>query len=470
MVPLAIAGAFVALQIAATASGQYGYFIDELYYISCAKRLAWGYVDHPPLSIAVLAGIRAVFGNSIVAIRISAIAAVAAAIVAAGSLARRFGGGRFAQALASTCTATSPIALIVGSFYSMNALELLFWPLVAVALVETIRREDPRGWLVIGVLFGLGIENKHTMVLLGAALAVGIAATSLRAELCTRWLWLGVALALALVTPNLLWQLAHGFPSLEFYRNAQAYKNLPTPPLKAIVYQALVAGPGAVFVWPIGVAWLLGAADAKPYRVLGWTFVALFALAILSGSSRPDRIAPMYPVLFAAGGIALERWTEGRGRLVRTVMMLAPLLGGAVVIPLTVPLFSPRFVAAYNRASGLYPQIEKGKTSPLPQLLADRTGWEAFVDDVERVYRALPPEDRAHALIWCPAYGQASAVDLFGPSRGLPPVVSPHNNWWLWGPKPADVLIAAGADLGYLEASFADVHLATTHHCDYCMS
>src|SRR5436190_5398863 len=180
------------LQVVAGSSSAYGYFIDELYYLACARHLAWGYVDHPPLSIGLLAAFSAIAGTSKLAIRIPAIAAVLGAIAVTMTLTKRLGGGRFAQFLAALCVATSPIALILGSFYSMNAIDLLLWPLVVLVFVRIAQDGDPRWWLAAGAIFGFGLENKHTMVTLAIALAVGVVVTPMRAHVRSRWLWLGV--------------------------------------------------------------------------------------------------------------------------------------------------------------------------------------------------------------------------------------------------------------------------------------
>lgn len=161
-------------------------------------------------------------------LRVPAAVAVGGAILVTASLARRLGGGPYAQALAPLCTATSAMALVMGSFYSMNAFELLFWPGMALALVVAAQGDPRRGWLAAGVLLGLALENKHTTMLPAGAFAIGVLATPLRSQLRTRWPWIAMAVAVLLLLPNVLWQAAHGFPSLEFYRNAQASKNVPT--------------------------------------------------------------------------------------------------------------------------------------------------------------------------------------------------------------------------------------------------
>jgi hypothetical protein len=471
-VTLGIAAVLFVLLLATTALAPYGYFIDELYYLACARRLALGYVDHPPLSIGILAAVKALLGDSTTAIRLPAMLAVAAVPVVSSRLARRFGGGPFAQGLAALASAVAPVSLVLGSFYSMNAFEWLLWPAVALVLVEVLDGGDPRGWLVVGVLLGLGLENKHTTVLLGGAVAVGLLLTPSRAVLRTRWPWAGAVVALVLLAPNLLWQRAHGFPSLEFYRNAQAAKNIATPPLQVLAGQLLFLGLGSAPVWIAGAAWLLRARASLPYRFLGWAFVVLLALLLASRSSRPDRIAAFYPILFAAGGVAVEAAARDTRRWLRVAAPALVVVSAAVTAPLTLPVLPPERVAAYARVIGLLPRLERGKASSIPQWLADRTGWESFVADVDAVYRSLPPEDQAQAAILCPSYGQAGAVELFGPRRGLPRVISPHNSYWTWADEPSlpAVLIAVGARDLDLDAAYTTHRLAAVSRCDYCMS
>jgi hypothetical protein len=459
-----VVAAFVLVEIALV-FGPYGYFIDELYYLSCSKRLAWGYVDHPPLSIAVLAVTRALFGASKLAIRLPAIAAVAASIIVSSELAARFGGGAFARILAAVCTATSTIALLLATFFSMNAFELLLWPAMVLVLVRIAQDGKESHWLVFGALLGVALENKHTAVVLAGALAIGVVATPMRARLRGWWPWLGLALAALIVLPNLLWQYAHGLPSLEFYRNAQAAKNVPTAPPQALFSQLLVSGPGAVVVWVAGAAWLL---RTKQFRFVGIAFALLFVSMIVSGSSRPDRIAAIYSVTFAAGGVALERWV--RRPWLRVLLTALPIVTAVGLGPVALPILAPEEAAAYGRALHVFPPVERGKTSPLPQPLADRTGWESFVGDVRSVVLSLSPEDRAGARILCPSYGQAGAIERFGPD--LPPVVAGHNNWWLWGPGEGEprVIIAIGFSDRLLARHFAEHSVALVHHCDYCMS
>jgi len=454
--------------------GPYGYFIDELYYLACADRLAWGYVDHPPLSIAVLALVRAVAGDSLAALRLVPALAAGATAVVTGLIARRLGAGAFGQALAAGAMALAGIPMVIFSFYSMNALDILMWAVCFRVLVEIEERGEPRLWLLFGAALGVGLMNKHTMVLLVVGLVPGMLLTRARRHLASPWFWAGLVLAGTLLSPNLFWQARHGWPSLEFYYNADVLKNNPTPPLAVLVQQVLYMNPGALPIWLGGLVFLLGRGRAGRLRHLGWAYLLLLAMLALGQKSRPDRLTPAYPVLFAAGGAALggsiQRFRAG---WLRPVLASALVLGGAVFVPLGLPLLPPTVTGPYGQRLGIVPQIERGegKRAELPQWLADRLDWEKLVDDVARVVETLPDSERSRAMILAPSYGEAGAIELFGRKRGLPPVYSGHNNYYLWGPPPdpLETVIVIGRGERDLREFFGEVERAHVHRCQWCM-
>jgi 4-amino-4-deoxy-L-arabinose transferase-like glycosyltransferase len=306
--PWLIGALALALELGAAAFGPYGWFIDELYYRACAQRPAWGYVDHPPLSVAVLTASRAVLGDSLLALRIWPALALAATVLVSSVLAQRLGGGAFARTLAALCVLSSPVALILGSFFSMNAFELLLWPLCALVLLQLLESGGAL-WLGFGALLGLAVLNKHTSAAFGVALLAGSLLTPARQQLRTRWPWLGGLVAALIIAPNVLWQLGHGWPSLEFYEQAQKLKNVDTPALAVLASQALVAGPTALPLAMVGVAALLRDRSPVASRALGAAFLALLAALMLSHSSRFERLIGYYPILFAAGP---SRWSAAR--------------------------------------------------------------------------------------------------------------------------------------------------------------
>jgi 4-amino-4-deoxy-L-arabinose transferase-like glycosyltransferase len=469
---LGLAAVYFLLEWAPTFAGVYGYFIDELYYIACSKHLDFGYVDHPPISILLLRLIRELLGDSLPALRLAPALCGAALVIVTGLIARRLDAGVFGQSLAAGAAMVGPIYHVMFGIYSMNSISLLIWAGCFWLLVEIERRDEPRLWLAFGLLAGIGLENKHTIVLLAVGLAVGLAVTSARRHCASRWLWLGLGLAAVLFLPNLLWQIRHGWPSIEFYRNADIYKNVPTPPLEVLKQQFLFMNPAAFPIWGAGLVFFLAVGRARRYRHLGWIYVALLLMMLIAQKSRPDRIAPVYTILFAGGGVLLEQITAGRRwRWARVSLVVLLVLFGVALAPLGIPLLPPPATAAYGASLGIVPQIEsgEGKIAELPQWLADRFGWEQLAEEVTAAVAQLSPEERSRAVILAPSYGQAGAIEFFG--RDLPPVYGEQNNYHLWGPPedPVDVAVLAGFREETVHWLFEEVELFTVYDCEWCM-
>lgn len=440
-----VALARAALALVATRGD--GYFRDEFYYLACARRLAWGYVDHPPLSVAVLAATRAALGDGLLAIRLPAIVAGSAAVVLAGLLVRVFGGGRAAQGLGALGVAVMGTSLAFASYFSMNAFDQVFWLLGTLVAACILAGGDRRLWLVWGVIVGLGLLNKLSMGFFVVGLGTGLLLSAARDHLRSRWFAAGLAVAGLIVAPHVAWQVAHGFPTLEFMRNAQAGKILGRGPLGFLGVQVLQANPATLPLWAAGLVALLGAPALRRWRPFGIGFLAVLALLLVQ-QGKPYYLAPAYPPLLAAGAVVIERRAMRTGRR-RVVAVLAGVLvaGGAVVSLLTLPLLPPAAYVRLVAATGIgVPREERHETGALPQLLADRHGWENLAATVARVWEGLPAADRSRAVILAANYGQAGALEFYGPRYGLPPVLSGHNNYWLWGPGPAtgEVVIVVG--------------------------
>jgi hypothetical protein len=457
------------LNAAGALTPHYSYFIDEFYYLACAKRPAFGYVDHPPLAPWLLMLTSPIHRDSLLGIRILAGLGQAATVWMSGLLAWRFGGGRVAIAMAASAVALCPIAIGMSSFYSMNAFEPLLWTLVVYALVRRVQTGDSRLWLVVGALIGLSFLNKHTVLAFVIALAVGVVATRARRTLRDPWLWAGCAVAVALAAPNIWWEVATGWPSLEFYRLAQTEKNVYSPPLRSIVAMVVIMNVATAPLWVAGLVRLMRQAG-REWRFLGVMAAVAILEYVVSGSSRPDRPFAVFPLLFAAGGVWFEAQSVRRSAWRWLPVPLVAI--SAIMLPVAEPLLPPPVLARYVDALGLKFQFERGKHSPLPQVLADRTGWPSFIDDVDRVYRSLPPEDRKRAIIYVPDYGHAGALELWGPARGLPRVISGHNTYWMWsaGHTNTEVLIAVSPDPRDLKRLFRDVRQDGWVDCEYCMS
>lgn len=450
----------------------YGPFRDELYYLACARRPALGYVDHPPLAPWLLALQLPLTGDSILALRLLPALAGAATVLLVAATTRRLGGGSFAQVLASLAVAVAPIQLILGDFFSMNAFELLLWTAVGYAFVRLVREQEPRWWLVIGALFGLAFLNKHTAGVYGVAVFLGILVTPERRWLTTRWPWLGALIALAMVAPNVWWQIREGWPSLEFYANAQSGKNLARAPLEMLAQQLLTQGPGALPIWIAGLWFLLRRPEGRPWRALGWAWIVVLALLVVSASSRPDRVAGAFPVLMAAGATQLERVArQPRRGWLRSVLLALVLLSGITLAPISLSAVPPAISARYMGTLGGLLQIEQGATASLPQWLADRRGWEDLAVEVRRVLDTFSDEDRAQIVLLTTNYGRAGALEYYADEYGLPRVLCGHNTYHSWGQGRTDapLYLVIGFGRETLEGVFGLVERVGTKRCTLCM-
>ncbi len=433
---LALAAAKLALHLAT--ANRYGYFRDELYFLDLGRHLDWGYVDCSPL-VAVYAKIALLFGGSLFALR--AIAGVAGAAVVAVTvvLARELGGRRYAQLLAGLCVLLAPIYLGEASLMTMNVFEPLFWMGCVWALLRIIRTGDSRYWIAFGIFAGLGLENKHSTLFFGAAVVIGLLLSRDRRELARPWVWIGGAIALLLFLPNILWQVRHGFPTLEDLQNVKrSGKNVVLSPVEFVKQQIEFLHPLLAPIWIAGLVSLLAGRRSRA-RAIGWTYVALLALMI-GAKAKNYYLAPIYPVLFAAGAVAIEDWLDRRrwsaGRLwPKAAIAVLVVVVTVPFIPAVLPFFSPEKMLAYQRRLGVAPQkTEIRHDGPLEQRLGDQFGWPELVSDVTRIYRSLPPDERARTGIFASNYGEAGALNLYGPALGLPAPICAHQNHYFWGP------------------------------------
>lgn len=447
----------------------YGYHRDELYYLDCADHLGWGYVDHPPFCVLVLALTRALFGDSIAAIRVVPAIAGALTVLLAGLMTRRLGGGLFAQALAMTAALVAPFYLALDQYFSMNAIDLLVWALAARLFLEILLGGSERLWLVLGVVLGIGLENKLSVLWLGGGLLAGLLLTPHRTLLRTRGPWIAAAIAFVLFTPHVLWQIAHGWPIREFIRNVTEDKLVRLGPPAFL--RAQVAGMlwQASPVWVAGLAYTLFLAGGRGIRALGWTWLAVFVLLAASRSSRAAYLAPAYALIIPAGALAIEGWLSRFGGWPRVGILGWLAVSGFQTSAFVLPRLPPETLASYS--VGVAAEERTG-ISPLPEFLAHMCGWPEIVDTIVGVYRQLPAEDRERVAVLAPNYGVAGAIDVLGRPRGLPRALSGHNSYWLWGPQGerGDVLIVIGRREAQLREWFGEVTRVAETDCDYCMS
>lgn len=441
-------------------SGQYGYFRDELYYMVCGENLAFGYVDHPPFVAIVTKVARLLFGDSLFALRFFPAIAGGLVVFLTGMIVRELGGKRFAQFLAALAVILSPIFLGLGSFLSMNPFDHLFWTLSAYILVMILKSDKTKLWVLFGVVLGLGLQNKYSIIFFGLGLFVGLVLTTNRKFLISPKLWLTGIIAFLIFLPNLIWQIVNKWQTLEFMRNASLYKNLPLAPLEFLTGQILEMHP---FLFPIllfGLCYYLLSKSGKPFRIFGWMYLTIFILFIMT-RAKTYYIAPIYPIMFAAGAIAIETFILNKKRnWLKPVTVSFLILGGVSAAPMALPVLPVETYISYSEFLGLAaPPTERHEMGRLPQHYADMFGWENMAATVAKAYQQLSLEEREKCGIFTGNYGEAGAINFFGQKLGLPKAISGHNNYWLWGPREytGEVMLFIGVREHHLKSMFKEV-------------
>lgn len=447
----------------------YGVFRDELYYIACGRRPGWGYVDHPPLVGWIAWVVRHLAGDSHLVLRVVAALAAAAAVWVTARIARELGGGPFARLLAGLGAGLAPVMLALGSIYSMNAFDLLFWAVLFWIVARILRGGDERLWIAFGAVAGLGLLNKISVLFLGFGVVVGLLLARRFDVFRSRSFWAGGALAFLLFLPHLVWQQAHGWPTLEFMANARREKMVALP-VTGFLRVILDDTTPVAWLWIFGVAWLLFARAAGRVRALGFAFLAVLALLATTGG-KPYYLAAAYAAPLAAGAVAVETWTE-RARRLRPVLAALVIVIGLALSPFAAPVLPVDDYVRYAAALGQKPGTdEHHDLARLPQFYADMHGWREMAETVADVAGALPPEDRAKACVFGQNYGEAGAIEYFGRDLALPPAISAHNSYWMWGPGrcTAEVLLVIGDRRDRLDELFESVEEGAVFHCRDCM-
>ncbi len=460
----------------------YGIFRDELYYIMCGRRLAWGYLDNQPL-IAVLARISDVcFGHDrLWAFRLMPSIAGALKVLLTGLLTRSLGGRRAAQALAMIMVLGSPEYLGVDLFFSMNALEPVFWMSAMLAMLEIARTDvmTPPGslagwWLLFGLSGGLALETKLSGAFFLICMLLGLLLTTQRRLLTTPWAATGTALLFLIELPNLVWQWHRQFPSIQWLIAASHEgKDVVLSPIAFLWQQVLVMIPFYALFWVGGLVWLLVHPKGRRFRFAGVTALLFFALMMVL-HAKVYYVVPIYPVLYAAGCVYCFQCL-GRRRLWQTAVLAYGIIFALAAwcwMPVVLPLVPPSQYAGWEQRLNFRPEeTENFKKSPLPQLLADMTSWPEFVRQVATAYNQLPPEIRAETGIYCGNYGEASALEVYGGQYGLPPAISGHQTYWFWGPRGQlrNNMIVVGQTQADVQKTFKDVHAVGVINTPYAM-
>jgi 4-amino-4-deoxy-L-arabinose transferase-like glycosyltransferase len=444
------------------ATTPYGFHRDELLYLAMGRHLRLWRMDFPPAIALVAEAVRATLGNSLLAIRLVPALAGTALVVLAALVARELGGGRWAQALAAFGVVASPLFLRSANLFQPVVLDQLAWTVALYALVRLCREDRPRWWLLLGAALGAGLLTKFSAAFVGLALLLALLATNRRAWLRTPWPWLAAVLALVIGSPSLVGQLRLDFPVLGQMADLRQVQLERVTPLAFLTGQ-LLWGP-ATLIGAAGLVALLADRRLRAFRVVGWTCVWVFVV-LMALHGKAYYAGPVYPALIGAGGVVLERVHGPRlGPVLRWGGATALLLTMVGLLPIGVPILAPAAMARYAHAIGASSALRTntGEIERLPQDYADMLGWEEQARAVARVYRALPASDRARTVLVGGNYGEAGALDFFGPRYGLPAVVSPTGSYWFFGPgtKTGEVVVTIGAGREDLAPLFDSVEAA----------
>ena len=452
----------LALHLSANAGTPYGFHRDEFLYFAMGRHLRLWRMDFPPAIALISEAVRATLGESLFALRLVPALAGTALLLMAALTARELGGRGWAQGLAALGVLGSPLFLRSANLFQPVVLDQLAWTVALYAVVRLCRDDRRRWWLVLGAALGFGLLAKFSAAFFGLALLLALVVTNRRAWLLTPGPWLAAAMALAIGSPSIIGQIRLDFPVVGQMADLRASQLERVTPW-AFVTGQLLWGPGVLLGW-VGLGALLFGRHLRLFRVAGWA-CALAWLLLLVLHGKPYYVGPIYPMLLAAGGTALERVRHPRlGPSLRwgTVGLLVAYLG--LTLPLGVPVLPPERMARYARALGVSAAVRTntGRLERLPQDFADMLGWEEQVRAVAEVYHSLPPAQRAKAVVMGDNYGEAGALDFYGPRYGLPGAVSAAGSFWFFGPgtRPGHVVVIIGGDQEDLERFFGSVRVA----------
>jgi hypothetical protein len=427
---------------------RYGFHRDELATLDDAGHLAWGYVAYPPVTPFFARISWELFGASVRWFRLFANISLADVVVLAGLMAHEMGGRRWAQIVAAVCAV--PYCLGAGVLMQYVAFDALAWSLTAYFVIRLMKSGDARWWIAIGASIGLGMMSKWTMGFLALGVVAGVLFTDARRYLRSKWLWIGVALSLLIFFPNLLWQAQHHFISLDMLKHIHKRdigRGLTTYFLPQQLQLTGLRTPFAI----AGLYFYFWAAAGRRFRIVGWMYlVPLLLFVILRG--RWYYLGPGYPLLYAAGSVWGEGWLgkmepkKAKGLRGDISLLLAiDILLSTIWMPI-----APLQTKWWNIAASVQGDYK------------EEVGWQELVREVARIRDTLTPEQRAHLGILAGNYGEAGAINLYGPQYGLPQAISGINSFWARGygnPAP-ETLIVLGVDWPYLEKRFTDCRIA----------
>lgn len=446
VVPLLLIAAVVAGLLIAV-SDRYGYHRDELYFLAAGQRPAWGYPDQPPLTPLLAGLLSAIDPDSLYVLRLPSALISGVVVVMTGLMAREMGAARGGQVLSALCMAVAGGTLAVTHTLSTTTIDLLAWTVASYLLIRLLGGADQRWWVAVGVVLGVGLENKWLIGFFAAAMSLALIIVGPRRVLITPWYGLAAVIAVLLWVPNVIWQAEHGWPQLQLSKAIAAGDSTSSQPWYLFIpFELLLMSPVLVPIWGFGLWRLLRSPQLRAFRAFGWTYLLLGVLFLVTGG-KPYYLLGLYPVLFAAGAGPVMAWaahSAGRRSGLAIVLSLSLVIDAIITLPvLPVRWLASSPVLALNPDAG------------------ETVGWPAFAETVAHVDKGAP----AGAVLLMGNYGEAGAVDRFGPALGLAPAYSGHNGYGLWGPPPdssAAAAVVVGIPENQLLRMFTTVTAAAT--------
>jgi hypothetical protein len=446
-------------------AGNYGYFRDELYYIvSGTQHLSLGYVDFPPFIAYVAALLNVISGDSLLSIHAVSALNESLLVILAGMIARELGGGRRAQLLAAVSTLLTFAFLAFGSLFTPDSFDSLWWSLLAYLVIRIVKRREQKLWVPVGIVVGFGLLTKLTIFFfVGALLISFLVIPSARQYLRSKWIVLACLMPVAFVLPMIYWNSINGWPMVWFYQEFTGDFSGGGPVNFLYTQLALVTFLNVPIVL-IGLYFYLRSNEGNQFRAFGLTYLILYVFMTVL-NMKTYYLAPAYPMLYAGGAILIERSSiskKGAFRWFGSRPYLVGLLVVALLLaPIAMPILSPPAVISHY-GYGDY------QGSPMP----DRYGWSGMVSNLSSAVDTLPASIKSNACIFTSNYGEASAVNFFGGSLGLPKAISGHNNYYIWGPDSCtgQVMITIGVSLSTVAHAYKNVTTLMTLSCQYCIS
>ena len=442
----------------------YGYFRDELYYIvSGTQHLSLGYVDFPPFTAYVAALLNLTSKDSLVSIHVVPALNEAILVFVSGMIAGELGGGRKAQLLTAISTFLSFGLLAFGSLFTPDSFDSLWWSILAYLVIRIVKRREARLWALAGCVIGVGLLTKLTISFFVLALLISfLVIPTERGYLRSKWILVGGLLAVVFILPMVYWNSINGWPMVHFYQDFTGDFS-GGGPLNYFITQMAIISIFNAPVFVIGLYFYLRSNEGNGLRALGLAYLILYAFMTIL-NLKTYYLTPIYPMLFAGGALLIEKSSnskKGTFRWFGSKPFIASLVVVALLLsPVVMPILSPPTM------------ISKYGASDYQMVNADRYGWSKMVSNLSTAFDALPYNIRNQACIFTSNYGEASAINFFGPSFGLPKAISGHNNYYIWGPDACSghVLVTVGIPLNASQQTAQNATLLTTITCQYCIS